>query len=412
MKSVLIICDAFPPSFAPRMGYLCKYLGKLGWSAVVVSEYLEEKHFSFLSGYCDATFINYYPCKNRFWKKILWAGTMVLDILFGYKDRRMKKVALEVARGHRFDAVLCSTYRTFPLKAASDVAHELNIPLVADLRDIIEQYSGTEYISNGRLFSLPLIREFVTPRVRAKLLDDRNEILKKSDHVTTVSPWHVKTLQHYNPNVSLIYNGYDPEIFYPSHTSNGKFTIVYTGRIISLSMRNPELLFKGIRNSGLKPCDLTVEWFVDSNSEAVLRAAAEEYGVADYMDYKGYVQASDVPKVLNSAGIILILTESKGKNSSKGIMTTKFFEAMAVDKPVLCVPSDEGYLEEKINLTKTGIAAKTPDDVASFILRYHRQWMENGSTSICPDRGEVEKFSRKEQARQFADILNSVSAGR
>ena len=26
MKKILIICDAFPPAFAPRMGYLCQNL--------------------------------------------------------------------------------------------------------------------------------------------------------------------------------------------------------------------------------------------------------------------------------------------------------------------------------------------------------------------------------------------------
>ncbi|MBO5849705.1 MAG: hypothetical protein J6Q47_00300, partial [Paludibacteraceae bacterium] len=37
MKKALFILDHFPPSFAPRMGYLVKYLKPLGWEAKVFS---------------------------------------------------------------------------------------------------------------------------------------------------------------------------------------------------------------------------------------------------------------------------------------------------------------------------------------------------------------------------------------
>ena len=37
MKRLLILCDMFPPAFAPRMGYLCKYLKRSGLEVHVVS---------------------------------------------------------------------------------------------------------------------------------------------------------------------------------------------------------------------------------------------------------------------------------------------------------------------------------------------------------------------------------------
>ena len=42
MNKLLIICDMFPPAFAPRMGYLCKYLTRMGWEVTVVTEYIED----------------------------------------------------------------------------------------------------------------------------------------------------------------------------------------------------------------------------------------------------------------------------------------------------------------------------------------------------------------------------------
>ena len=53
MNKLLIICDMFPPAFAPRMGYLCKYLTRMGWEVTVVTEYIEDNTFEFLTGYAD-----------------------------------------------------------------------------------------------------------------------------------------------------------------------------------------------------------------------------------------------------------------------------------------------------------------------------------------------------------------------
>ena len=37
------------------------------------------------------------------------------------------------------------TYRTFPLPAAQYIAEKYHLPLVIDLRDIVEQYASNEY---------------------------------------------------------------------------------------------------------------------------------------------------------------------------------------------------------------------------------------------------------------------------
>lgn len=60
MNKLLIICDMFPPAFAPRMGYLCKYLTRMGWEVTVVTEYIEDNTFEFLTGYADVYCVRYY----------------------------------------------------------------------------------------------------------------------------------------------------------------------------------------------------------------------------------------------------------------------------------------------------------------------------------------------------------------
>ena len=222
MKKVLIICDLFPPAFGPRMGYLCKYLRNYGWEPVVLTEMVEDKTFAFLTKKSEVTYINYYTAKNSFIRKLQWAGTLLLDLFFGYKDARMYREARKLIKKNKFDLVLCSSFRTFPLPAAQRIAHAYKLPLVVDLRDIIEQFTGEEFMSH-RLPTIFGLNKLYVSIFKWKNLRERNQVLKAADYVTTVSPWHVDTLKQYNSQVTLIYNGFDPELFYPEQRKTDKF---------------------------------------------------------------------------------------------------------------------------------------------------------------------------------------------
>jgi hypothetical protein len=89
-------------------------------------------------------------------------------------------------------------------------------------------------------------------------------------------------------------------------------------------------------------------------------------------------------------------------------MTTKVFEYMAVEKPVLCVRSDEGCLAETICETQSGIAACTVEQVECFILEKYAEWQQNGYTHQTVGRQKVQQFSRKEQAGQFIRIFEAL----
>ena len=127
------------------------------------------------------------------------------------------------------------------------------------------------------------------------------------------------------------------------------------------------------------------------------------------MDYPGYVPAARIPAILNESSMLLLLTNKADANGPKGIMTTKFFEALAVEKPILCVRGDEGCLEEVISRTKSGLSAHSEEEVYAFIRRYYLQWQTDKTTSIDVNREEVQSFSRKTQALQFIRIFEQIA---
>lgn len=412
MRNVLILCDLFPPAFGPRMGYLCKYIKALGWNPVVLTEAINENMFTFLTKECTAQYISYYPTtRNKYLKKIQWVIIQLLDICFHYKDRRMVQEAQKLLSKQSFDLILCSTYRTFPLTAAQKIAQKYQLPWVADLRDIIEQYTGDEFISHKipHLFGLG---NFISKFFKQQNLYTRNQALLSANAITTVSPWHVKTLYKYNTNTHLIYNGFDPDIFYPEQIKTDQFIITYTGRILSTAMRDPSLLLQGLAelysNKQITPEQCRVHWYVDEASWQIIKAESQKEGVEVFMDYKGYVAADKIPSVLNQSSILLLLTNKSSEQGPKGVMTTKFFESLAVRKPILCVRSDEGVLETALLESQAGIAARQKKEVCSFLLKYMNEWKEKGFTTSSIRSEVLQNYSRKEQAKQFVRIFENI----
>ena len=403
----------FPPAFAPRMGYLCKYLQRAGWEVHVVTEQIEDHTFAFLEGYAASVhYVNFYTACHPLLRKLQWVIVMLLDLLFHYKDSKISKVAADVVRQQNCQAILGCTYRTFPLPAAARLARQFGLPFIADQRDIVEQYAAEEFIAHP----LPLPRWINRPihaYFRRRLLRDRNQALRQAAAVTTVSPWHVQTLSAYNPNTHLIYNGFDPELFYPQVTPAKQFTITYTGRVHSVALQDPTLLFEAIKTldhtGAIQPADFRLVWYTDARSQSIVEQEAIRFGMTKYMDFKSYVPAAEIPTILNQSSVLLLLTNKSGNGGPNGILTTKFFEYMAVEKPILCVRSDEACLAETIRLTHSGLAATQVEEVCEFLLHYYQEWQAKGYTTSAVDHDQLKQFSRQEQANQFAQLIENCT---
>lgn len=405
---ILILCDMFPPAFAPRMGYLCKYLSRAGWQPVVVTEQINDSNFSFLTGYAEVTYISYYKATGKIARKLEWLTILLLDFFFDYKDRKMVKVASRILKKGSFDGILGASYRTFPLPAARKLAKRFNLPFIADTRDIIEQYVSTRYIAHS-FNTFPWLDKLIVKAFRWKLLKGRNRALREADYVTTVSPWHVEMMKQYNPKVELIYNGYDPDLFYPEQIPTSTFNMTFTGRLVSLETRDPRPLFEAVarlaEEKQIAPDNFRIQWYTDDASWEMIQPLLNEYAIGMFTDYFGYVSGDRIPGILNRSAVLLQLANKAGGSGPKGIMSTKLFESFAVEKPMLCVRSDESYLEETIRLTHAGVSARTAQEAYDFILSCFNEWKEKGYTTIQVNREVVESFSRSKQAEQFMHIF-------
>ena len=397
-KRILILCDAFnKPLYVPRITFLCKFLVRKGWDITILTEQLQNETFQVP----DTTFLAMpYYFGNNIRQRLQWLG----DKLWNRKDRCLYRYAKRHIDLSSFDCIVCSSFNVFPLKAASIIAAETRKPLYIDLRDITEQWGNTNYMVTS-ISLVGKIGQWLTNLYIRKSTKQRNHILQRATAVTTISQWHKKLLQQYNPSTHLIYNGYDPAIYTYQPVTTSQFIISYTGRIYDLQSRNPLLFLQAISASREEQviANTKIIFHVEEKMVPPLASLVKQYQLDDICNISGYIPREEAIQLLQHSGISLIFNEAKEINTTHGIMTTKFYEALGCEKPILCTPSDTEELAQTIRETNAGLASSDIQEIKAFILDKYHEWQQNGFTRQAVINKE--QFSREKQAEQFEQLF-------
>lgn len=394
-KRILILCEAIaPPAYSPRVLTLAQYLQDQGWQCTILTEECEQQSFD-----TDICTIYQMPAYHN----------LLADKLCYGKDKALYSYSVEKLDMASYDLIFCSTYYYFPLLAAQKLAKRYHLPLVVDLRDIAEQW-GKELYFTRRLTPWKRLDYCIGKLYERKQLCMRNRVLKYANAVTSVSPWHKQLLAQYNEHTHLIYNGYDEQLFVAKDVKSEVFQITYMGKLYSTKLRDPRLLFAALREllseGQIDQEDLRVLFHVDEAGKGQLQELAQEYEINSVVDIQGYIPRAQILDVMHLSSILLVLTTKSTAEGTHGIMGTKFFENMGVEKPVLCVRSDEECLAQVITETQAGLAATEVEQVKSFVMEKYQEWKQNGYT-----RQKVknkEQFTRQYQAEQFVELFSSL----
>jgi glycosyltransferase involved in cell wall biosynthesis len=414
MKKVLIITEVFPPAFNPRMGYLVKYLPEFNWDAdIITHNSLRDNNFKYLIGNNRILRVNLRHNQNEIPHGFIQKLWRLLNLKRHFRSNKkpfIKGIELNF-RKEDYSAILVSvSYELFVLEAGWIISKKWDIPLMVDIRDFLEQKPSSNSHNQG-IKSL-LISHF-TRSFENEIIKLRNKILKNSKAVTTVSPYHVEKLSAYNNNVKLIYNGYDPDIFRPDFIEKTKtFYIIYTGLIFKEDEQDPSILFEAVcqleRDKIINSERFRIQFYTPANFRSTVLNNRFFPIVENYIDFFDYVDYSQVPRLLQRTSIALVLTNLSGIKGPKGVLTTKFFDYLGAERPVLCVRSDEGILEDTITKANIGISARTVDEAYNFILEKWNEWESSGYTHVKVNQPFKVQYSRKAQAKQFVDLFEEV----
>lgn len=397
LRNILVLADGFAaPSYTPRLRFLCQYLSKHGYRVQVVTEHIHPLLFE-----------HDYPIEEiavYHGKGLLgmvdWAIKNILSLLFDYKNRYFSR-QVENMFGHQaWDIVFCTTFHTFPLRAAVTFAHKHHIPVVLDLRDIIEQAPANhqDYLAHHSAWLSPFVRPFQNINRRR-----RNRWLSKANAVTCVSPWHKQMLKSINPDTHLIYNGFDETVFSPVHCPSPAFILSYTGKYFGLPMQDIRPLLEALQS-----IDIPYRFEIHTQPEGKKRLLPllQQYGLGAHCSLGDYIPLSQTIDLYHRSSIIIALSNKAADNNVHGMMTTKFFEALGVEKPLLLVRSDEECLAQTMAYTNAGLAATSKEEIKQFILTRYQEWLTKGVTHQRVQHKD--EFTRQHQAEQFEQIFLSL----
>lgn len=364
MARILILTDPIgKPSYAPRLRYLCDYLHQEGYDLTVLTEQIE----------ATLPFEHAYPIRQ--WPIYRngrdWAMKSLWSLLTDWRNRQFTQRVRKAIEKEQYDLIFCTTFSTFPLPTASAIAAERDIPWIADVRDVDEQIAGAQYQSHRQWFLRPFRRWYSRQNIRR-----RDQALQTATCVITVSPWHVQFLRSVTKSpVSLVYNGFAPEIYRFEAVQSPDFTISYIGRLYEFQQDAARCIREVADELQSELPELRLQ-FIHSG-----------------------LTNREVAETINRSSIMLVFTSRQ----THGMMTTKFFEAIGCEKPVLCIPSDEGVLAETIRETNAGLATDNKELIKTFIRSRYEEWKTKGHTH--QNILNKNQFSRLNEAHQFEDCI-------
>lgn len=429
-KKVLIITYYWPPaggSAVFRWLKFTKYLREFGWEPIVYTaengEYAE----------IDLTNDKDIPSTLTVLKQPIWEPYMFYKKFIGQKktekvnvgfltERKKPKLAEKIAvwiRGNFFipDArrfwikpsvkFLTSYLKQNPVDAvvssgpphsmhliAIELKKKLNIPWIADFRD---PWTNIDYYPE---LLLTAFADHKHKRLEKK-------VITTADCVVTVgSKMTEEFLSMGARRVETITNGFDTDDYDNSPVELDKeFTIAHFGTINKA--RNPIVLWQAL-------VDLIKEIpgfgshlrlkFVGRLDASVIESL-QKYNLLNFLDKTEFVPHNEVVVKERQSQILLLLINNTP--NAEGILTGKFFEYLASNRPIIAIGPTKGDVASILNDSSAGKISgfEDVDGLKNIILDYYHLYLEN---NLQVNTGNINAYSRYELTRKLSHILSSL----
>lgn len=415
---ILLLTDLLPPQFAPRITALLQRLPERDWQVDVVSEEIRGDHQGSHGSVERMSTLPIHrlervplaPKKGR----SLYA---LADALWQVKSRRLVRHLRQHYDLTQYELIVGMSYRTFPLPAVARLARQTGLPAVMDCRDIVEEYTPEGFLPAPLPRWVPMRRKFYS-WLRTRFIKARTAALRHASAITTVSEWHRDQLQQLHPELPVfcIPNGYDEGLFIaqPERSPQLPLRIVYTGRLLSLEMRDPTLLLEALQEEALDKWiqrgAIEVHWYCDNASQRLLEQLLEAYppSVRACQHFHAMVPYAEVPKLLAQADMLLLLGRREQPEGPHGMVTTKLFEAMAMRRPILMVESDEGVVAQILRAHGGALAATGVAQVVDFVA-HHLKRLEHGETLPRETfTDHYQQYTREAMAEAFVQLFRTL----
>lgn len=437
MKKVLIITNLLGAS--PRIPGLAKYFPEFGWQPIILTPPLGENPDSRFGPPNDIKSkieVIEAPCPSvsRFWRRILGFSfyqniaiqfkkrfntaseeSFVKSLLtFFYKrgkkiidypdaDKNWKSFAIKAAdelwQKKNMDAIISSSSPVTSHIIARKLKTKYKIPWIADLRDLWTQNHNYGYGS---------LRKLVERKLELRTLRSAHVL------VTVSQPWAEKLkMLHKGKTVYTIAHGFDPDKMSKGQDDlTSKFTITYTGQIYR-GKQDPSKLFAVLRDliseRLIDPKDVEVRFY--GPRQEWLGGEIEKHRLPNTVKRGGVVSREISFEKQRESQLLLLLNWEDPRE--KGCIMLKVFEYLAAQRPVLATGGfGDDVTKELLDETKAGIYCRNAREIKSILRKLYSEYKHKGKVDYHGDIEKINKYSYREMARKFAEILDGLNNSR
>lgn len=274
---------------------------------------------------------------------------------------------------------------------ALGLKRKFDIPWIADFRD---PWTQIDFYNKLRLTNW-------ADKKHHKL---EKKVLTKADHVVTVSPGCAADLESLtDKKVEIIFNGYDPDDYDFNKTELDKtFTITHFGAFNK--DRNPDSLWLSLKTLSEKDTEFEKQLriqLIGQTDESVLKSIHsnnlnKNLILTDHLPHK-----EGLLKLSKSQVLFLPLNDAP---NVKGILPGKMYEYIALKRPILAIGPTNADYAKIITETKSGEVHNfnDVDGITNTLKKFFNMYQKN-DLQIKSD--SFEKYSRKNQAKRFIDLV-------
>lgn len=409
MKKVLIVSYYFPPInivAARRYGIMCKYFEKYGYEPYVLTtsysrntgldarldlELPIEKHRIIRIGNSKSNS----EIKSIFWNFVMelldsckiMSRTLAWEVLGWYE--RVKR-ELDMERIRDIDIIVATYPAMGNLYVAKYLSKKLKCPYIADIRDLISDYSETTEGFRNCKWLDTIIEKY---------------ILDTAGGIVTVTPGFRNILRKRYPGkrYKVVFNGWDDVKTVQAAPKVADKYLYYAGSLYLHRLESFELLVKCLKKINAGGND-KYKFLVRSIGPKELDVKAvnivKREGMQEYVNILPSVPGNIVRQEQKEACINVVL--STVHEDDMALMTTipgKVYELLNEDASILAIVPRGSDIEKVLQYTQKGITSISEDEIMDFIVKKNKIYEGNGNIAY---------FTRERQAERLCRFMDKV----
>lgn len=354
-----------------------KFIGQKKAEKVTVGFLTEKKKpgfAEFVSVWIRGNF--FIPDARRFWVK------PSIQYLSAWLEKNPVDAIISSGPPHSMHLIAISLKKRF------------NIPWVADFRD---PWTKIDFYNELHL-------SWLADRKQHRL---EKKVITTADCVVTIGNQMREEFEVLGAKKSVVItNGFDSADKIEGEVEmDQKFTIAHFGTVNKA--RNPELLWQVLTElvsenpAFAKDLELKFVGRLDQSA----RESIQKYKLEAYLTKIDFLPHKDVLLKQRQSQVLLLLINQT--HNAGGILTGKFFEYLAAERPILAIGPTSGDVADILYNSKAGEIIDFTDKkgLKSCILQYYSKFISN-QLHVNPDG--INHYSRFELTRKLTELMSNL----